>query len=231
MIYVDIINYLLANNSFVFLLVISVKLKRFIQYSSVKSALSTLILIVPIVLGFWNNLDSYLKAVFVIVIASFNVIFVYYDYKKPAWKIEKMLELMIKSLWGTDQASHFRSNVMIFESKTSKLQIKHSYNMMGMIDRNLALQAGNGCAGKAFKDENAFWVDLTQATHESYLVDSKRVWSDMKSVMSVPINLDGKVIGVLNIDSSLELKSVFLDNEEKVLNVARAYSDLVAEWL
>jgi hypothetical protein len=86
-----------------------------------------------------------------------------------------MLELMVKSLWGSDQASHFRSNIMIYDPKTKKLHITHSYNMMGVIDRNLILEPDRGCAGKAFKDEKAFWVDLTQATHENYLVDSKRV--------------------------------------------------------
>jgi putative methionine-R-sulfoxide reductase with GAF domain len=52
--------------------------------------------------------------------------------------------------------------------------------------------------------------------------------------MSVPIYIEDKVIGVLNIDSDLELKKVFLldyREDSKVLNVARAYSDLVAEWL
>jgi transcriptional regulator with GAF, ATPase, and Fis domain len=210
------------------------RIGRFIKVSGIKSALSTLILITPLVLGIWEKLEIPYKVLLIAGTAVLNFVFVYYDYKRPAWKIENMLELMVKSLWGSDQASHFRSNIMIYDSKTKKLHIKHSYNMMGATDRNLILEPDRGCAGKAFKGENAFWVDLTQVTHENYLVDSKRVWSNMKSVMSVPIYFEDKVIGVLNIDSDIELKKAFLlDNrkDSKVLNVARAYSDLVAEWL
>ena len=207
---------------------------RFVKLSGIKSALSTLILIIPLALGVWENLEIPYKVLLIVATAGINFVFVYSDYKQPSWRIEDLLELMVKSLWGSEQSSHFRSNVMLYNSKTRKLQIRYRYNMMGAIDRNLALEPDRGCAGKAFKDENAFWVDLTRASHESYLVDSKRVWSDMKSVMSVPICLDDKVVGVLNIDSNLELNRVFLldDGENnKVLSIARAYSDLVAEWL
>jgi transcriptional regulator with GAF, ATPase, and Fis domain len=207
---------------------------QFIKISSVKSALSTLILIIPLALGLWESLGILYKALLIIMTALLNFIFVYYDYKRPAWKIENLLELMVKSLWGADQSSHFRSNIMIYDSKTKKLKIEHSYNMMGAVDRNLELELDRGCAGKAFTDKNTFWVDLTQAAHEKYLIDPQKVWSSMKSVMSIPIFLDDEVIGVLNIDSDLELNKVFLlDNrgDNKVLNIASAYSDLIAEWL
>jgi transcriptional regulator with GAF, ATPase, and Fis domain len=210
------------------------RFKRFIKLSGVKSALSTLILIIPLAFGLWTNLDTSYKVLLIAVTAALNTAFVLYDYKRPAWKIEDMLELMVKSLWGAGEASHFRSNVMIYNDKTKKLQIKHSYNMMGHEDRKISLDVGQGCAGKAFQDQTAFWVDLTKATHEEYNVKSTKVWSEMKSVMSVPICSDDEVIGTLNIDSNLELSKVFLldlSNDNKVLNIARAYSDLVAEWL
>lgn len=50
----------------------------------------------------------------------------------------------------------------------------------------------------------------------------------MKSVMSVPIFEDNETVGVLNIDSDLDLAASGLD-EEKVYNIASAYSDLIAD--
>ncbi len=155
---------------------VSVKIRRFLEHSSVKSALSTLILIVPIVLGFWDNIDIYVKAGFVMVTALLNVIFVYYDYKKPAWKIEKMLELMVKSLWGTsDGPAHFRSNVMMYDSKANKLRIKTSYNMMGARDRDIVLEPNQGCAGNCYSMGQPFWVDITAIDiHKKYSIDSPK---------------------------------------------------------
>jgi hypothetical protein len=212
--------------------VVSVNIKRFLEHSSVKSALSTLILIIPIVLGFWNNLDIYPKAGFVTATALLNVVFVYYDYKKPGWEIEKMLELMVKSLWGTsDGPAHFRSNVMIYDSKANKLRVKHSYNMMGARDRDIVLEPNQGCAGSCYSSGEPFWVDITEMdTHKIYSIDPQKVWQDMKSVMSVPIFEGRKTIGVLNIDSNLDLATSKLD-EEKVYSIASGYSDLIASLL
>jgi hypothetical protein len=208
--------------------------KHFIKHSGVKSALSTIILIIPLLLGIWADVDVRISIFLVAFTAILNAFFVYYDYKQPSWDINEMLEFMVKTIWGSDQASRFRSNVMLYEPKSKKLQIKYSYNMMGHNDRFLSLNPEQGCAGKAFKDEKAFWVDLTTCAHENYLVDSTRVWNPMKSVMSVPIFKDEKVVGVLNIDSNMELPQVFMEEgkiDEKILNSATAYSDLVARWL
>lgn len=208
------------------------KIKRFVEHSSVKPALSTLILILPIVLGSWDNLDIYIKAGLVTATAILNIIFVYYDYKKPAWKIEKVLELMVKSLWGPSVGSaHFRSNVMIFDSKANKLRIKHSYNMMGYRDRNIVLEPNQGCAGNCFSTGEPFWVDITKIDiHKKYSIDPQKVWANMKSVMSVPISEDSKIVGVLNIDSNLDLVTSKL-NEEKVYIIASAYSELIESLL
>lgn len=183
-------------------------------------------------LGLWDNLGIYLKASFVIATALLNAVFVYCDYKKPAWEIEKMLELMVKSLWGTsDGPAHFRSNVMTYYSKANKLRIRNSYNMMGARDRDIVLEPNQGCAGNCYSRAQPFWVDITEADiHREYSIDPQEVWENMKSVMSVPIFEDSKVIGVLNIDSDLDLATSKLD-EEKVYSIASAYSDLMGGLL
>lgn len=111
--------------------------------------------------------------------------------------------------------------------------MKYRCNMMGAKDRNLILEPNQGCAGQAFTNNTPHVVDLTQATHGQYSIDKNKVWSSMKSVMSVPICDDEdhlNVIGVLNIDSDLDVNTAkFFD--DKVLNTANVYSDLVADWL
>lgn len=213
---------------------VRLNLSKFFKHSGFKSALSTLILLIPLVLGVWANLDISYQLILISVTVILNIVFVYYDIKQPSWEIEDMLELMVKTLWGTNQAAHFRSNVMLYNTKRKKLSIKYSYNMMGHNDRKIALSTDQGCAGKAFHNESPFWVDLTTCTHESYLVDSKKIWKNMKSVMSVPIFEEEEVIGVLNIDSDLELNEAFMEGNEfnqNIINTANAYSDLVARWL
>lgn len=210
----------------------ALNIKRFFQQSGIKSAISTLILIIPLSLGLWENLDIIYKVLLVSIIGILNIIFVYYDYKRPKWNIEDMLRLMNLSLWGQD-SSHFRSNVMLYNSKTKKLHMKYRCNMMGAKDRNLILEPNQGCAGQTFTNNTPYVVDLTQATHGQYSIDKNKVWSSMKSVMSVPICDDEdhlNVIGVLNIDSDLDVNTAkFFD--DKVLNTANVYSDLVADWL
>jgi hypothetical protein len=208
------------------------RIKSFLGHSSIRSALSTLIVIIPLVIGLWDNLSVYLKASLVLATAILNAIFVYYDFKSPTWEIWKMLELMVKSLWGpNDGPAHFRSNVMMYGQKANRLRIKHSYNMMGARDRDISLEPNQGCAGNCYSTGEPFWVDITEAdTHRTYSVDPHKVSQNMKSVMSVPIFENGKTVGVLNIDSDLDLATSKL-NEEKAYIIASAYSDLVASLL
>lgn len=208
------------------------KIDHFIKLPGVKSALSTLLLFIPIITGFWESWAIYYKILLLITYGGVNSVFVYIDNKRPSIKIEKMLELMLGSLWG-EEAHHFRSNVMIFDSKTKRLQIQYSCHMQGAIDRNLSLDPKQGCAGKAFSSNLPYVVDLTTATHNQYNIDPTKVWKSMKSVMSVPICDDEHnehVIGVLSIDSDLDYNTVKF-REDKVLNTANTYADFIGEWL
>lgn len=204
--------------------------RRILRLSATRSALSTLLLIIPIVIGVWESLDIIYKAGLVALLGIVNFYFVYYEYKQPNFEIEKMLELMVKSLWGPENSSHFRSNVMMFNPKTEKLQIKYQYNMMGAVDRDFKLAPDQGCAGRAFSRKKPFWVDILESTHEKYFVDSGQVWSSMKSVMSVPIFLQKDTIGVLNIDSDLDMNTSKFD-QENVYILVNAYSEMIARVL
>jgi hypothetical protein len=209
------------------------KVKRFLEIPGIKSALSTIILIIPLVLGLWNDLKLEYKIVFVALTAGLNYGFVYYDYKKPKWKIEDMLNAMNLSLWS-DKNQHFRANVMLFNSKKNTIAIKYlSTSMMGATDRKLCIGSNQGCAGEAFKTKREMVVDLTQQTHEDYHINPRDVWSEMKSVVSVPIFEDEEhtiVSGILNVDSDLEVNETkFFDTN--VIRVISVYADWISELI
>jgi len=144
---------------------------------------------------------------------------------------EKLLELMIKSIAPEEALSKFRANIMLYEK--GKLKIRYAYNMLGMPDRYEVFEPGQGCCGKAFEEDTIKMVDLTKVKHEDYKVKSDRIWKEMKSIISFPIRkvADGrKVIGVLNVDSSLPVGDAgFLD--ERVRLIIGGYAEIFGELL
>jgi hypothetical protein len=209
---------------------VHLSISKIFGLTATKSALSTLLVIVPIVIGIWDSLWLVYKAVLVVFLGIINSYLVYIEYRKPGFRIERMLELMIKSLWGPANSAHYRSNIMLYNPKANQLQIKYHYNMMGAVDRNFELAPTQGCAGRAYSNKKPYWVDIPKSSHEKYLVDSGKVWGSMKSVMSVPIVRNDVVTGVLNVDSDLDMSTAMFD-DEKTFIVVNAYSDLISELL
>jgi putative methionine-R-sulfoxide reductase with GAF domain len=102
--------------------------------------------------------------------------------------------------------------------------------MMGAVDRQFCIKLDQGCAGRAFESKREMVVDLTEKAHEDFNIDSRDVWSEMKSILSVPIFEDEehtKVKGVLNVDSDLIVANTkFFDTT--VIRVVRIYSDWIS---
>jgi hypothetical protein len=208
-------------------------LRDIINLAVTKSALSTLIVIITMVIGFFASLPVEIEIAAVIATAILNVILVSKEYKQPTVNFDSMLELLVKSLWENEKTHLYRSNIMLLDGhwysrKPKKLRIKYRYNMVGCVDRDFCLEQSQGCAGRAFTTKNPYWVDVSiPEAHEKYYVDSGKVWCNMKSVLSVPIILEGKTLGTLNIDSTLDLNASGF-NQEKIYTVTQAYADLVA---
>jgi len=144
---------------------------------------------------------------------------------------EKILELMIKSIFPEKVLPKIRANIMLFER--GKLRIKYAYNMLGMPDRYLELSPDQGCAGVAFRSGRPYSVDLTKDPHEKYKVPSDKVWKEMKSIVSFPIRRvtnKREVIGVLNVDSSLSMEEIDLLNE-RVRLILGGYAEILGEML
>lgn len=128
--------------------------------------------------------------------------------------IELLLQSTVESLFK--QKGRVRANVMLYQPTTKSLKIVASYNMNGDIDEDLEIKIEQGGAGRSFRDKSEEVVDLNLETHEKYGITKKQVWSDMKSILSIPIvNEDDLAIGVLNIDSDQDYQRLEFHKEDK----------------
>jgi hypothetical protein len=202
---------------------------------STKAALSSLILVVPLLFelkGWWPLWpEIHLVLIGVMAVAQFAL--VYNDtQRQPRLNIEGLIELMTKSLIRPEDLHHFRANVAIYNARSKTLRVGYTFNMMGHVDRRLELSVDQGCAGKSFLTRLPVWADLTLVKHEEYLVNAARVWKLMRSVLSVPIMRKNKTdsIGVLSVDSDLTMTESEL-NSETIIYAVNAYADVIGTLL
>lgn len=209
------------------------QVQKFFGITGVKPAMSTLLVILPTMLGIWTNFPLSVKIFLLIATGVLAFVSVYSDNIKPRLRVEEMLNIMNLSLWSKNEG-HFRANVMVYNEKNKNLSIKYRSNaMIGAIDGYLCIGTNQGCAGEAFTYKRHSVVDLTQQTHEQYKIDPKSVWSSMQCVMSVPICDDEEhknIVGILNVDTDLDINTAnFWD--DNVIRVAGAYADWIAKLL
>jgi len=129
--------------------------------------------------------------------------------------IETILESLVKTLFDTS-SNVFRANVMLYNPIKNVLKIVASYNMRGSVDEDIEIDVKHGGAGESFRENGIKIVDLVLKKHEEYGIEQKYVWTEMKSIISVPIHdKDGMIIGVLNIDSNMKYQPAGFDNDSK----------------
>lgn len=209
------------------------RVKNFFSKASVKGLLSTFILIIPtIISAFGYVIPKWCKILLIVVLLVINSINIYWEYRNPI-QPKDILEAMVHSIWKGPTANHIRANVMLYDSTSKKLEVRYRYNMGGHIDRFLKIHPKRGCAGKTYHSKQPTAVDLNKVDHKGYLMDPEKVWKKMESILSVPIvNLPNtsEVIGVLNVDSDLEINEVGFKDQEIMRAVIR-FADLISKTL
>jgi hypothetical protein len=93
-----------------------------------------------------------------------------------------------------------------------KLQVRYSSGMGLHNDKSLKLTIGSGTAGIAFANGRPMIGDVSKEGHSAYFIEpdtEKLIWAEMKSIYSLPlfntISKHSEIIGVFNIDSSIEI--------------------------
>ncbi|OPX28866.1 MAG: hypothetical protein B1H08_05135 [Candidatus Omnitrophica bacterium 4484_171] len=89
-----------------------------------------------------------------------------------------------------------RGSVMLFDDKSGKLYINKSKGIPKDIVENTQLELGEGIAGIVAKEKKSFFIDSTLTDER---ITSRLHKPQIKSSISVPIEVREKVLGVLNV--------------------------------
>lgn len=209
-------------------------LRKLLNLPIIRSALSTLILIIPMVYDVYGNISFEIKIALILLVILINIILISQEIKRPTIKIEEMLESLIKLICSSNgnDLGKYRANIMLKKQKSDVLYMKYHHNMMGANDRGLEVNINSSCCGDAFNLKQPIMVDLEENPTAGYTSDVTKVSESMKSILSVPIHdISGKdCIGALNVDCKLSIdESGFL--EPGTSETANIFSYIISNLL
>lgn len=117
-------------------------------------------------------------------------------------------------------------SLMLIDEKTGELVLKATQSMSEAYNKKPNLRIGEGIAGKVAKDSRHIAVeDLTkESEYKSKNIAAKE---GLRSLLSVPLTVKGKVIGVLNSYTSYPHK--FTKSEINILNTVAGQAAIVIE--
>jgi hypothetical protein len=208
------------------------KIKKIFALSITKSALTTLILIIPLLYELYDEISIVYKLIFIIIVAIINIYLVRNEMRRPNIKIEELLEMLIKTICKGDRRAigEYRANIMLYNPRSTTLEMKYHYNMMGSIDRDLIIDSNSGCCGNAYQYRQPIWANLEEKPEAGYISDRAKTWADMKSIISVPINTNNghEIIGILNVDTKNRIDDI---SQEHVYETLNMYSYIISKIL
>lgn len=207
--------------------------KEFFDLSITRSALATSILIIPMIYDFYDNTPTIIKIVLISSVVVINIALISQEIKRPNIKIEELLEALIRAicLFDGNDIGDYRANIMIYNDKTNKLEMRYYYNMIGSTDWGLKVDIDpSSCCGYAFNYKRAMAVDLMKDPIAGYSSDIAKLSENIKIILSTPIRdiNTGISIGVLNIDSRLEAKESSIGNQS-VRETANAFAYIISK--
>ena len=117
-------------------------------------------------------------------------------------------------------------SLMLIDEKTRELVLKATQSMSEAYNKKAHLKIGEGIAGKvALQNKPMAIYDLTKETEYKYKDIAAK--ESLKSLLSVPLAVRGKVIGVLNNYTSYPHK--FTKNEINILTTVASQAAIVIE--
>jgi hypothetical protein len=145
--------------------------------------------------------------------------------------LEKILRLTLNSLTGINQ-KNYRANIMLLDLSDNLLKIAVKYNMAGHRDQNITIKPNTGGIGEALMNDRVARVDLLLNRHSYYQLDENQIWEEMKSLYSIPIHdKKGYLLGVLNIDSKLDIRETKFYNNPEFDQCVELAADILGEIL
>ena len=117
-------------------------------------------------------------------------------------------------------------SLMLIDEKTKELVLKATQSMSETYNKKAHLKVGEGIAGKvALENKPKVVIDLSKEPEYKYKDIAAK--EGLKSLLSVPLAVRGKVIGVLNNYTSYSHK--FTNNEINILTTVANQAAIVIE--
>ncbi|MBP7056642.1 MAG: GAF and ANTAR domain-containing protein [Candidatus Omnitrophica bacterium] len=117
-------------------------------------------------------------------------------------------------------------SLMLIDPKTGELTLKATQSMSEAYNKKPNLKLGEGIAGKAAKDNTPIAIfDLAKEPEYKYKAIALK--ENLKSLLSVPLSVKGRIIGVLNSYTSYPHK--FTKTEIEVLKTVANQAAIVIE--
>jgi len=138
--------------------------------------------------------------------------------------VRELLETCARSFVGPDR--HVRANMMMFSPDGTRRRVHAAtaYNMEYDPDRDLEIGATASASGKAVTERRASVADLVLLQITAVpawglqAAEQARVRPTLKSILSVPIfnpeDIDGPLLGTLQVDSDLTVEEAGFDRPE-----------------
>ncbi|NQT94854.1 MAG: GAF domain-containing sensor histidine kinase [Candidatus Omnitrophica bacterium] len=130
----------------------------------------------------------------------------------------------VSDLLGTELGS-----IMLLDEKSKELLIRKATGFNGEIARNTRVKMGEGIAGWVAKTGKPLLIDdlsRSKRFKKYRKSDTKKYKTD--SLLSVPLKIDNKVIGVLNVNNK-KTKRIFTDKDLRVLTFISEHISLAIQ--
>ena len=135
--------------------------------------------------------------------------------------IDEILDLIIKKAVQLVEAG--RGSLMLFDSQSEELYIKSSVNLSKKTVMRVRFKPGEGIAGWVFKEGKPLIIKEGAKDPRFKKLENNQE-ELVKSIVSVPLKIRGKIEGVINVDKSL--KDEIFDTDD--LELLSAFADEAA---
>jgi transcriptional regulator with GAF, ATPase, and Fis domain len=143
--------------------------------------------------------------------------------------VDRYLQLFI-DITGVERAS-----LMLLDPKHRKLKIYAAKGQRVYPFSGASFPKGRGIAGQSLLSKESIWVSHWQDTSVMSITNRVKHWvggkqeEPLKSLACVPLTVEGKAIGVLNLSNLNQVKQFEISEMEQVRDAANRFSKILQD--
>ncbi|MBI4720971.1 MAG: GAF domain-containing protein [Chitinivibrionia bacterium] len=128
------------------------------------------------------------------------------------FEVERYLELLIEMV--AELLVVKRASIMLFDVSKSELKIESAIGIDEEIVENARVKLGDSISGRVVAEGRTYLVEDIEQDPRTYRCNNEYLY-DSKSFLSVPIKIQGEVVGVVNVANPIKKRT--FDEEDKGL--------------